>query len=254
MGKKKNVKVDIAELSGREKKIVEKYVPTMGQYRSSQTLPRRREVRRLFDVLVMHSQGVEPTIPQDQILDLGCRLAESYFSEAWWRGNADDELMLSRENKNPELVWLEVFRLSLLFAGLAENRELLKLLGQWPEAWMRPELATNPFPIGIEQVYFAILHRFGISEVPADSSLISDQRMGMLFEGLAGQSDSELSESCNRSLDIFEKCRDSLGEGAFSAVAIEESVIVHVARVMAGVDLLADIDSSQAPLILTLRS
>lgn len=242
------------EMDDGERFIAEKRIPEFGSYYEGkrQAGARANELHALFFLLSLHHHGASRTIEQITVVDLGCRLAEEFFTGDWWKQHQCDIEQLSRKEDNEELAWLDPLRLSLLFAALNSDSSLLKSLGAWPSDWMIAEWSAVPFPQGTEQLYFAMLNQCGFGTFQLDGSRIDDDRIKLLFDVLSSPDDSVLAAALNDSLKLFSKSLKGKKVLPYEAIAVEETIITLFWKISKDTDLLNSIHSDLQPHILTL--
>lgn len=228
------------ELVSAEHMFVEDRLADFRRYKTRQWSSRYYELFTLFSILSFHQFGVRPSIAPLAIVDLGRELGREFFELDWWRSSESDIERMSRDDENPMLQWLRPFRLSMTFAVLGQDNELLALLGDWPAEWMQAEWNPVPLPIGIEQFYFALLAKCGFAELNTDITEVKDKRLPILIESLQG--DSDLGEALNKSLKLFKRSLRRTGLDPDQAIGVEETLIVYLWRMLHQIDLLPEID------------
>ena len=243
-----------SEMAERETFLVAIEIDEIGDYFEGkrQADARELELHALFFLLSLHHFDTPPTISQKNVVDIGCKLACEFFTGGWWKNHKRDVAHMSRKKDNEDLAWLGALRLACLFAALNSDARLLKRLGDWPSSWMRAEWQADPFPEGIEQLYFSVLTASGFGEIDSDRGRISDARIKLLFDAVSEPDNGSLATALNDSLVLFNKSLKGKKVLPYEAIAIEESVIVLLWKLSRNTNLFDSIDSDLQPHILRL--
>jgi hypothetical protein len=246
------LKLSKAEMEERERFMVLRDIPELNDYREGkwQAERRRSRIHGLFFLMSLHQFGAEPTMSRKELLNAACAFSKEHFGSDWWKNHEDDKEVFSQEDQNPNLEWFQSFRAALLFACLNGDKSLLRILGNWPKSWMAAEWLAVPFPIGIEQLYFAIITAFQLGEVAPKSNKIDDKRIALLCGSLENFSKEKLASNLNDSLQLFVTRLKKKSVLPYEAIAVEETIIVLLAKLHGGLDLLSSIDQKYHHLLM----
>lgn len=106
---------------------------------------------------------------------------------------------------------------------------------------MTAEWRPFPFPDGIEQFYFAMITFFGIGKTDFDPGRVKDKRIAALISALEQAKAADVTAAINQTLKLYRKKIEKRDFAPYEAIAVEESVLVHLWRLVKGEDLIADI-------------
>ena len=106
---------------------------------------------------------------------------------------------------------------------------------------MTAEWRPFPFPDGIEQFYSAMIRFFGIGKTELDPDRVKDKRIAALMSAMEEAKAADVTTAMNQTLKLYRKKIEKRDFAPYEAIAVEESVLVHLWRLVKGEDLTADI-------------